>query len=176
MRMPVNLMMAIGKAALNQAGFGLIGDAVEIAKAAWEDWKKSPEERIKELEDLIQADDAEVERAAENVAGELAAGQSEPIRMKLATFLKQIPDRVRQSQCRPDDSTGRTIQPGFVVSRPEDLIPFVPDQLPRSHPGDRPADAAVPVEKLNALLDPPVDPVKPEKSSGTTGSSSQYTL
>jgi hypothetical protein len=35
MRMPVTLMMAIGKAALNVAGVGLVGDAAEIGKAAW---------------------------------------------------------------------------------------------------------------------------------------------
>ena len=50
MRMPVNLMLAIGKAALNVAGAGLVADVAEIARAAWEDWKKSPEERIEELE------------------------------------------------------------------------------------------------------------------------------
>ena len=63
MRMPVNLMLAIGKAALNLAGVGLVGDAVEIARAAWEDWKKSPEERLEELEALVGADDEE-DRAA----------------------------------------------------------------------------------------------------------------
>ncbi len=46
MRMPVTLMMAIGKAALNVAGVGLIGDAAEIGKAAWKLWQKSPEERL----------------------------------------------------------------------------------------------------------------------------------
>jgi hypothetical protein len=44
--MPVTLMMAIGKAALNVAGVGLIGDAAEIGKAAWKLWQKSPEERL----------------------------------------------------------------------------------------------------------------------------------
>jgi eukaryotic-like serine/threonine-protein kinase len=138
MRMPVNLMMAIGKAALHLAGFGLIGDVAEIAKAAWEDWKQSPEERLDELEAVIRADDAEVERAAEQVTHELAAGEPEPVRAKLATFLKQVPSRIRQSQRRPADPTGRTIRPGFVVNRPEDLIPFIPDQFPRFKPGDQP--------------------------------------
>jgi formylglycine-generating enzyme required for sulfatase activity len=136
--MPVNLMMAIGKAALNHAGFSLIGDAAEIAKAAWEDWRRSPEERLDELEAYVKADDEEVARAADHVAGELAAGEPEPVRMKLATFLKQVPSRIRQSQRRPADPTGRTIRPGMVVGRPEDLIPFVPDRLPQFKPGDRP--------------------------------------
>jgi formylglycine-generating enzyme required for sulfatase activity len=136
--MPVNLMVAIGKAALNLAGVGLVGDAVEIARAAWEDWKKSPEERLEELEAVVRADDEDVARAAEHVVAELAAGEPEPVRRKLATFLKQIPSRIRQSQRRPADPTGRTIRPGFVVSRPDDLIPYIPDQLPRFQAGDRP--------------------------------------
>jgi hypothetical protein len=61
MRMPVTLMMAIGKAALNVAGVGLlVGDAAEIGKAAWEYWKKSPEERLDELEAVVRADDESV--------------------------------------------------------------------------------------------------------------------
>ncbi len=138
MRMPVNLMLAIGKAALNLAGVGLVGDAVEIARAAWEDWKKSPEERLEELEALVGADDEEIACAAEHMAAELTPGESEPVRTKLATFLKQVPSRIRQSQRRPADPTGRTIRPGFAVSRPDDLIPFIPDQLPRFQAGDRP--------------------------------------
>ncbi len=138
MRMPVTLMMAIGKAALNAAGAGLVGDAAEIGKAAWNFWKKSPEERLDELEAVIRADDAEVERAAEHVVAEVAGGEPEPVRMKLATFLKQVPSRIRQSQRRPADPTGRTIRPGLVVGRPEDMIAFVPDRLPRFQAGERP--------------------------------------
>jgi eukaryotic-like serine/threonine-protein kinase len=138
MRMPVTLMMAIGKAALNVAGVGLVGDAAEIGKAAWEYWKKSPEERLDELEAVVRADDEAIQAGAQQVAAELAPGESQPVRMRLATFLKQVPNRIRQSQRRPADPTGRSIRPGFVVSRPEDLIPFVPDQLPIYQPGDRP--------------------------------------
>ncbi len=68
----------------------------------------------------------------------MAAGEPEPVREKLTTFLKQVPNRIRQSQRRPADPTGRSIRPGFVVSRPEDLIPFVPDQFPRFQAGSRP--------------------------------------
>jgi formylglycine-generating enzyme required for sulfatase activity len=138
MRMPVTLMMAIGKAALNVAGVGLVGDAAEIGKAAWNLWKKSPEERLDELEAVVQADDAEIEQAARCVVAELASDEPEPVRIRLATFLKQVPSRIRQSQRRPADPTGRTIRPGLVVGRPEDLIPFIPDQLPQFQPGDQP--------------------------------------
>ncbi len=62
MRVPANLMMAIGKAAVRFVGANLVVDVVEIAKAAWEDWKKSPEERLAELEALVGADDEAVGR------------------------------------------------------------------------------------------------------------------
>jgi formylglycine-generating enzyme required for sulfatase activity len=138
MRMPVTLMMAIGKAALNVAGVGLVGDAAEIGKAAWGLWKRSPEERLDELEAVVRADDAEIANAAEQVAAALAADQPEEVRIKLATFLKQVPSRIRQLQRRPADPTGRTMRPGFAVGRAEDVIPFVPDQLPLFKAGDQP--------------------------------------
>jgi hypothetical protein len=142
MRMPVNLMAAIGKAALKLLGPGAwveaALDGLEIAKEAWnyleESWKQSPQEQRQEAEALAAAADAEIER----VAAELAPGEAGPVRMRLATFLKQVPSRIRQSQRRPADPTGRTVRPGLVLNRPEDLVPFIPDQLPRSQAGDRP--------------------------------------
>ncbi len=130
--------MAIGKAALNLAGVGLVGDAAEIGKAAWNLWKKSPEERLDELEAVVGADDEEIERAAQQVVAEVARDQPEEVRIRLATFLKQVPSRIRQSQRRPADPTGRTIRPGLVVGRPEDLIPFIPGQLAQFQARDRP--------------------------------------
>ena len=40
--MPITLMVAIGKVALNVAGVGLVGDAAEIGKAAWNLGKRIP--------------------------------------------------------------------------------------------------------------------------------------
>ena len=142
MRMPVTLFMAIGKAALNVAGVGIVGDAAEIRKAAWNLWKKSPDERLDELEAVVGAGDDEVARAAESVVAELAADEPEEIRIKLASFLKQVPSRIRQSQRRPSDPTGRTIRPGLVVGRPEDMIAFIPDQLPLFQRGEKPLAGA----------------------------------
>ena len=140
MRMPINLMMAIGKAALNLAGLGLVGDAVEIARAAWEDWKTSPEERLEELEAVLQADDEEIARGVADVVAEIAGGEPEPVRMRLATFLKQFPSQARRSQRRPSDPSGRSICPGLSLERSEDLVPFIPEpeRLPRFQAGDRP--------------------------------------
>ncbi len=138
MRMPLTLMMAIGKAALNVAGVGVVGDAAEIGKAAWHLWKKSPEERLDELEAVVQADNHAIEQAAEAVAAEIAADSPQDVRIKLATFLKQVPSQIRQSQRRQADPAGRSMRPGFALGRAEDLIAFIPDQLPQFKPGDRP--------------------------------------
>ena len=111
MRMPVNLMMAIGKAALNAAGAGLVGDVVEIARAAWEDWRKSPEEQIEELEAVLRADDEQIDSGVAEVVSVVAGGEPEPVRMKLATFLKQFPGQARRSQRRPSDRVdGRSVR------------------------------------------------------------------
>jgi hypothetical protein len=91
MRMPVTLMMAIGKAALNVAGVGLVGDAAEIGKAAWNLWKKSPEERLDELEAVVQADDAEIEQAARCVVAEVASARSGRRGTRIST--RSIPSR-----------------------------------------------------------------------------------
>jgi formylglycine-generating enzyme required for sulfatase activity len=138
MRKPVTLMMAIGKAALNVAGVGLVGDAAEIGKAAWNLWKKSPVERLDELEAVVKADDDEIASAAERIAAEVAGDQPEEVRIKLVSFLKQVPSRIRQSQRRPADPTGHSMRPGFAVGRAEDVIAFVPDQLPQFKAGDQP--------------------------------------
>jgi formylglycine-generating enzyme required for sulfatase activity len=138
MHMPVTLLMAIGKAALNVAGVGLVGDAAEIATAAWSYWKKSPDGRLDEIEAIITAGDEEIASAAEHVAAEVAAEQPDPVRMRLANFLKLVPNRIRQTQRRPADLSGRTIRPSLEVSRPEDMVALIPGGFPRFKAGDRP--------------------------------------
>src|SRR5262249_49378252 len=98
MRVPINFLIALGKAALHQAGACVIADAFEIAKAAWEDWKGSPEERIAEVEALVEAHDDDVAQAVEAAVARIAAAEPEPVRKKLATFLKQVPSKIRQTQ------------------------------------------------------------------------------
>jgi hypothetical protein len=68
MHVPVDLVMAIGKAALKFVGADLVIDIVEIVVAAWNDWRKSPEERLEELEALVGADDKATNRIADQVA------------------------------------------------------------------------------------------------------------
>ncbi len=143
-------VQALGKAALNRLGAAVVADVLEIAKAAWDDWKKSPEERIKELEALIQAKDDDFDSAAESVALQVAFGRPDAERIKLATFLKQFRSTARQSQRSLADPTGRTIRPGFVLDCPDDLAPLIPSGISSFYSGFRPTNNWMLVEKLGA--------------------------
>ena len=103
---------------------------VEIAKAAYDDWKGSPEERLDELEALVGADDESIHRVAEQVTAELSAGEPEPVREDLLTFLEQVPNRIRQSQRSPADPGGRTLRPGLRRSPPRAPDPVRPRSAP----------------------------------------------
>jgi formylglycine-generating enzyme required for sulfatase activity len=142
--MPMDLMIAIGKAALHLAGVGIAGDIAEIAREVWKLWNKGPAERLDEVAGVVRADDEEIGRAVDAVIAELAGDEPEPVRQSLAAALKLVPAQIRQSQRHPDDPTGRTLRPGLVLERPEDLIPFLTpilrNQQPRFRPGDRQFD------------------------------------
>ena len=45
---------------------------------------------------------------------------------------------MRQSLRRPADPSGKTVPAGLALRRPEDLLPLLPQGLPRFKPGDRP--------------------------------------
>ena len=138
MRMPVTLLMAIGKVALKHAGVGYVDDVFEIARAAWQYWKKLPKERVEEIAAIAAADPRELQEGIDFVVGEVAGAEPEAVRRNLAAFLRQVPEQVRQNQRRPEDPTGRTTRPGLAIEQPDDLVPFLPDRLPRFQPGDRP--------------------------------------
>src|SRR5205085_1638916 len=93
------------------------------------------------LEELAQAAPADVRRAAEAVAAEVAAGQGGEVRQALTCYLGQVPDAVRQSLRRPSDPGGTTVPPGTSLGRAEDLLAFLPAGLPRFRAGDRPLAA-----------------------------------
>ncbi len=132
----------IGKAVVKNAGKGLLGlvpggEAVyDIAKDAFEDYlrDKSEAEMRAELERLAQAPQAEMHR----VAVEAAANEPSELRSQLVSYLEQLPSAIRQSQRRPSDPSGTTLSAGLSLKRPEDLLRFLPQGLPRFRPGDRP--------------------------------------
>jgi len=142
---PVALLRFVGKAALNAAGGGVLGDfCIEVLPEffvdIWASWSREKDEqgRRAELEALASAAAGEVREAVSAVVDEIAADRPEGERQVLATILTQVPARIRQTLRRPTDPTGTTVPAGLILRKAEDLLPFLPDRMPRFKPGDRP--------------------------------------
>ncbi len=137
-----NFMRCVGKAAVKNAGKLLLGmmpggEAVfDIAKDAYEDYCRdhSEAELRAELERVAQVPQGEVHR----VAVEIAANEPLELRLPLVSYLDQLPSSIRQSLRRPSDPSGTTLPAGLSLKKPEDLLRFLPDSLPKFRPGDRP--------------------------------------
>lgn len=110
----------------------------------WWTGQVDPEDRRKELEELVQADRLEVQSAVE-AAIEDAAGDG-PIdpgkRDQIKRYLEQVPDAIRRSMRRPEDSRGRTVPPHLAPRSATDLASLLPGRAPRFHAGDRPIPGA----------------------------------
>ncbi len=134
------------KASLNACLFGVGGDlAVEVlpamAKDLWNWWgkgRKEPELRD-EAQSLAQLPVATVRQLVEQAVAEEAADQPLAVRQAATAYFTQLPGTIRQASRRPADPTGRTIPQSLPLSKPDDLMPFLPARLPRFKPGDRPA-------------------------------------
>ncbi len=140
-----NLMRCVGKAAVKNAGKLLLGmmpggEAVfDIAKDAYEDYCRdhSEAELRAELERVAQVPQGEVHR----VAVEIAANEPLELRLPLVSYLDQIPASIRQSLRRPSDPSGTTLPARLSLKKSDDLVPFLPQSLPRFKPGDKPLAA-----------------------------------
>ncbi len=145
----VRLLRCLGRAVVKNGGKALcslvpFGEvAFEIAAAAFEEYRKDhgTAELRADLERLAQAPRDEVHQAAEQAAAAEAAGQPAEISLALVSYLDQVPAAVRRSLRRPDDPAGATLPAGLALSRPEELLTFLPTDLPRFRPGDRPLAA-----------------------------------
>jgi serine/threonine protein kinase len=133
------------KAALNVVGFGVGGEFAvevlpEVAKDVWQWWGKDrpAEQLLSEVQEVAQLPPAEVAAQAEQAVAEVAVGRPETERVALTAYLSLIPAAIRQSQRRLSDPTGRTMSRGLSLAKSEDVLPFLPTQLPRFKPGDRP--------------------------------------
>ncbi len=130
-----------GKALCSLIPFGEV--AFEVARDAYDDYCRGHgvADLRADLEQLAQADQAEVLQAAEQVAGAEAAGQPALVRQALTAYLGQVPASVRQSLRRPSDPGGTTVPAGLPLKKAEDLLALLPAGLPRFRPGDRPLAA-----------------------------------
>jgi formylglycine-generating enzyme required for sulfatase activity len=149
-RTPAALVKFIARAAMNAAGFGIVGDfAIDVlpnmARDVWAWWGKdrSEAERRADLESLAQMPAGEIRREAEAAVAEVAAAQPPAVKAALTTYLTQLPESVRQSLRRPSDPDGRTAPPGLALKDAKDLLLYMPTALPRFKPGDRPLAGVV---------------------------------
>src|SRR5262245_32378694 len=145
MRTPFVLLRFFGKALLNAAGLGVVGDAAdflldvlpEVVKDVWDWWgpDRDPAASQAELEALASASPADVLQAAVRIVDEIAPDRPEPLRRALTTYLTQVPLAVRRS-LRRQTLPGR---PATIrLKEPSDLLTLLPGRLARFRSGDRP--------------------------------------
>lgn len=154
MRTPLVLLKFVAKSALNAVGFGVAGDfATEVIPHLWSSWGKerSEEQRKADVQALVQAPAAEVQQQAREVVHEIAGNQPPDLQFKLLTYLSEIPAVARQSLRRPADPHGRTVAPSVRLQKAEDLLPILPQRLPRFKPGDRPLGNLIDWELVKLL-------------------------
>jgi formylglycine-generating enzyme required for sulfatase activity len=142
MTAPSTLLKAIGHALRNAGGGGEVtGDALpDAAREAWASWSRevAPEQQRAELEALAQAPATEVREAVARAVAEVAEGAPAEVQARLSRSLSEVPGAVRRTLRRPDDPEGRSLPPTVSYAGPDDLLPLLPDRLPRFQPGDRP--------------------------------------
>ena len=116
------------------------GAVYEFSADILEDYRRAGRENAlrAELEALAQAPADPVQQEVEAAVQAEAAGQPPEVRQALTAYLAQMPAAIRRSLRRPSDPSGTTMPANRALSRPEDLMPFLPSRPPRFRPGDRP--------------------------------------
>lgn len=89
-----------------------------------------------ELARAAAANAAEVRKLAEEVARQVAKDAPSEERRALAAYLTQIPDAVRASLKRPDDTFGLTVPPTGELPSALDFERVLPLRLPQFREGD----------------------------------------
>ena len=145
MKTPLALLKFVAKALGNALGGGVAGDLLvdvlpAVAKDAWEWWSKdrTAEQRRAEVEALAQAGMAEVQQQAAFIVQEVAPDKPLAVRQAVETYLTGVPASIRRTLRRPSDPTGTTAPATLVLRNSNDLLRFLPPDLPRFKPGDRP--------------------------------------
>jgi TPR repeat protein len=144
MEAPVALLKFIAKASLSAVGAGVVADFVEvlpdIARDVWSWWgkDKNDAQRRAEIQELAGLPPPEARKAVDQAVAEVASDQPAAVRAQLANFVGMVPGAVHLSLRRPDDPRGVTVPANLPLQRAEDLIPFLPQRMPRFKPGDRP--------------------------------------
>jgi len=114
-------------------------EVVEFSADVWERWKKqkpAEADRREELQALAQASAERIEAAVKAAIQAEAAGQPDAVKRMLATYLIQVQVAIRRTVCGSGDSESRTVPADLGVNSAEELLPFLPPQLPRFEPGE----------------------------------------
>jgi tetratricopeptide (TPR) repeat protein len=129
---------AVLKAAVKVVPFGEV--VLELATDAYGAWSQERDEaqRRAELQALAQATASEIKTQISAIVQEIAGNQPGPVRQTVEAYLVQVPVAVHQSFRRVSDPSGRTAPSLLSLRKADDLVPFLPTQLPRFKPGDRP--------------------------------------
>ncbi|WP_020469450.1 bifunctional serine/threonine-protein kinase/formylglycine-generating enzyme family protein [Zavarzinella formosa] len=145
MRVAFGILKAVGKAALNVAGGGFMGDVLvgalpAIAQNAWEGWRadRNEKQQHEEVQAIVRMAAAEIRDEVRKVIQEIAPDRPLEIQLELEQYLTQIPISLRQSLKSPADPTGRNPPADFVIDGPDVLLSVLPSRLPKFKPGDRP--------------------------------------
>ena len=111
-----------------------------MAQDVWDQWSSgsSEAERNEEVQRLAQAAPAELRRAVEQVAHEVAGGHPEQVQRDLAAYLTLVQSMARRTLRRPSDPTGTSVPAAFSMRTPRDVLRLLPDRPARFRPGDRP--------------------------------------
>ena len=141
----IHFLRCVGKAVIKNAGRALanlipFGEVVyDVSRDAMADYYSSSSETDlkRDLESVVQATPTEVRKAALAVA----ADQPPEVREVLTAYLTQLPASIRHALRRPSDPSGTTVPAMLSLRQPEELLPFLPTDLPRFKAGDRPLAA-----------------------------------
>jgi serine/threonine protein kinase len=119
------------------------GAVYDFALDVLEDYRRAGRENAlpAELQAVAQAPAEQVQQQVEDEVKVEAAGQPDEVQQALTAYLTQVPAAIRRSLRRPSDSKGTTVPATLTLSRPEDLMAFLPPRPPRFRPGDRPLPA-----------------------------------
>lgn len=145
MRAAFGILKAVGKAALNVAGGGFMGDVLvhalpAIAQNAWEGWRadRNEKQQAEEVQAIVRMAANEIRDEVRKVILEIAPDRSPEIQLELEQYLTQIPISLRQSLKSPTDPSGQILPENFVIDSPDVLLSMLPARLPKFKAGDRP--------------------------------------
>jgi hypothetical protein len=139
----------IAQAVLHRGARGLAnlvpfgGSLWDIAEEVCRRLHDQPDADVRaEVQAVAQAEPAQVQAAVADIVLELTADQPPEVALRLASYLSRVPDAVRQSNRRPADPSGKTVAAGRTFADPREVLPLLPQGLPRFQPGDRPLPAS----------------------------------